>query len=642
MRNWLKSKEATKMGIIIVILCVVLSVQILGFFHFNKKLYNMSLDHTTQQVNELSFFVEKNFRLELNSHIRSLELIESQLSVTDQPCLKDIIHTLHSLHRSSDFRLMGVSNLDGVGVDSSGRNYTIHYPNIQDSIEKGNVYISNILKSENDTLVFIAVPLHIQGEISGILWGKYPLSNIMDTLEFTSDSYKYFQIIDDKGNYLLSTQTVFSLNEKHKYPHETIWEELECYEYRDGMSTEKIQQKVQNGERGNFYFEDGGEGRYVSFRPLGINNWYLFSVQEDEGLHEYVGHTRRIAVHLFILLTIGLLIIFGSIYNLIYTMYKKISMQNHEMERINIMFRAILAQTKNIPFTIDHKLKQVILYGYPSKNVMQRCTFSDMDTESMLKKGLLDKSSKQDYEKLYQSLIVENKRCDPVIIYCQMGDHKQWIRVSLTDELPENPYQMIGVLEDYSEHKKKELQIETHLDDIKKISKRSQIDFLTGVYNREAFLQKMQTALDATFTNEQTSALLIIDLDYFKEVNDTMGHGMGDFVLQKTATTLRNFFRKEDVVGRLGGDEFVVFAQNIRDVDAFKIRLKKLNHLLCKIYHKNGKSVTVSASIGIKITDAEHTTFNVLYEKADQALYNVKQRGRNDFRLYRDLQNKGS
>lgn len=117
-----------------------------------------------------------------------------------------------------------------------------------------------------------------------------------------------------------------------------------------------------------------------------------------------------------------------------------------------------------------------------------------------------------------------------------------------------------------------------------------------------------------------------------------MGHGMGDFVLQKTANTLCNFFRKDDIVGRLGGDEFMIFAQNIRNLTAFEQRIYELNHLLCKTYHKDGKSVSISASIGIMLTDETHRTFQALYEKADQALYQVKQAGRNGYRFYQKKQ----
>lgn len=636
MKNWFKSKEARKITVIILILCTVLIAQIIGFWRFNKKLYIMSLEHSMEQADELSVYVEKNLQLEIDRRVHVLQVIESQLQKEDELLSDSMIALLKDLYPTSGFKLMGISDLNGIGVDSSGSRYIISYSHIEDHIKNNEIYISNVLKNENETLIFIAIPLKVKNEIRGILWGKYPLTEAVCSIELTNDSYKYFQIIDDQGSYLLSSKNKFALSNALQNPVHNIWDELSKYEFDDGVSAQKIYESVQRKESDAFYFSDQEQGYYVSYRPLDINNWYLFSVQVDEGLHEYVGHTRRIATHFFVLLTVGLLTIFSVIYNLTYTMYKRIAKQNQEIQTINVMFRVTLEQTKNIPFTIDHEQKQVVLYGYPTKDVTQYCSFEVMQPENMIKRGLVDPNSIDAYRKLYQSMIVENKKCDPVVIYSQLGKEKKWLRVSITSNAQDNPDQLIGVLEDYTEHKEKELQIETHLDDIKKIEKKSQTDFLTHLYTREAFLEKLQSALDENTEHPQTNALLILDLDHFKEINDCMGHAMGDMVLQQAANTLQNYFRQGDLVGRLGGDEFVIFARNIQNLQAFEQRIKDLNNLLYRVYRKNGKSVPTSASIGIAYTTGEHETFENLYEKADQALYKVKKTGRNGYQIYSD------
>lgn len=634
MKKWFASNEAKKITVIILILCAALIIQITGVMHLNKKLYTMSLEHSVHQVEELSVYIEKALYIELEHHIHLLKMIATQFEKEDCLFSDKMCKHLEEVYHVTDFKLMGISDLDGNGIDFTGKKYDISYDHIREYMENNQVYISNVLKDKNETLIFIAVPLEIDGEISGILWGKHALADIIDNLKFPDTGHKYFQIIDDKGHYLLSSQNQFSLSNDPQHDVSNIWEEMESHQYPTGTSVEEIHEKVQKGETGNFYFEGNGQGCYVSYRPLEINNWYLFSVQEDDELHDFVYRTREIAGHFFLVLSIGLLAIFGVIYNLTYTMYKKIVKQNRDIQAINAMFRTTLQQTKNVPFSIDQNLKQISFYGYPTKDIVQRCSFEDMQPENMIRKGLLDKGSLEEYKKLYQCLILQKKKCDPTIIYSKMGGRKEWIRVSITSYDGSSTEPMIGVLENYGEQKEKELQIETHLDDIKRIQKKSKIDFLTNLYNREAFLEKIQVALDKEDDTRQLGAFLILDLDYFKEVNDCMGHGMGDIVLQKTANTLSNFFRKDDIVGRLGGDEFVIFAQNIRDVRAFERRIKELNRLLCKVYQKDGNSVQVSASIGIVLTDTNHATFNDLYEKADQALYKVKHTGRNAYQIY--------
>lgn len=634
MKKWFISKEAKKITTIILILCIVLVVQILGFLEFNKKLYDMSLEHSAQQVDELSTYIENNLYLELEHHIHILEVIESQLEKEDSLFSAGMAEQLKQVYSISDFQLMGVADLDGHGIDSSGNNYDISYDHIQEYIMDGEMYISNVLKDEDETLIFLAIPLRIKGEISGILWGKHALTELVADIDFTDDVYKYFQIVDDQGRYLLPSKNKFALAALSNHPNQTIWDELKQYEYPTGTSLQEVRTQVQHGKTGNFYCIGDDRGRHVNYRPLNINNWYLFSVQIDDGLHNYVHHTRHLAVKLFILLAIGLLAIFCAIYNLIYSMYKRLAQQNREVQAINAMFQSTLQQTKNIPFAIDHTLKQVVLYGYPSSDIVQHCSFTDMKPSNMLKKGLVDPSSLKEYQRLYQSLIIGKQKCDPAILYAHVGEKKDWIRVSITNDTLEGTEQMIGVLENYGEQKEKDLQIENHLDSLEKIEKKSQIDFLTKLYNRETFIKKVQFALSEASRRHQTCALLILDLDHFKEVNDCMGHGMGDVVLQQTATTLQNFFRKDDIVGRLGGDEFVVFAQNIKELPAFEQRIKKLNHLLCKSYRKDGKRIQVSASIGIMLTNESHLSFSSLYQKADQALYQVKESTRNGYRIY--------
>ncbi len=629
MKKWFKSKESKKITLIICILFSVLVAQIIGFLYFNKKLYDMSFKYTMQHIEELSVYVEQNFQLELERYIQTLQVTELQMDAPDK-----IINQLQKVHATSNFDMMGISDLNGHGVDSSGQAYHISYAHIREYIEKDEVYISNVLKNGNETLIFIAVPLKINQKICGILWGKCALRDIANNVQVLNDQYKYFQIIDDEGHYLFSSKSKFLLYPYTRYNGLNIWEEMKKSDYAGDMSIEKLHESVRKGESGIFYFAGDQAGRYISYRPLKINNWYLFSIQVEDGLHAYVAHTRQIIANFFILLTVGLSTIFGVIYHLIYTMYKKIAKQHSEIQTINVLFQASLEQTKNIPFMIDRKEKQIVLYGYPVKDVTQCCSFADMQPETLVTRGMLDVGSFEDYKQWYQQVIVEHKICDSVIIYTKIKEQKEWIRINIISKDQENTDQIIGVLEDYGEQKEKDKQIESHLHDIKKIQKKSEIDFLTSLYNREAFLKKTKLALYENTGKHQVGALLILDLDHFKEVNDIMGHGMGDIVLQHTANTLRGFFRQEDIVGRLGGDEFVVFAKNIKDIPAFEQRIQELNHLLDKNYQKDDCNIQLSASIGIMLTDENHTTFAALYEKADQALYQVKHTTKNGYRFY--------
>ena len=193
---------------------------------------------------------------------------------------------------------------------------------------------------------------------------------------------------------------------------------------------------------------------------------------------------------------------------------------------------------------------------------------------------------------------------------------------------------IIGVLENYDEQKEKEAEIEHHLKNINKIQKASQRDFLTGVYNREGLIQNIEKALKEDKNKQGVDAFFILDLDHFKEINDFLGHGTGDQVLQNTAKILDQCFRKEDIVGRLGGDEFVLLIRRIDRIEAVHRMAKKLNESLCNTYEKDGQRIQISASIGIALGQAETESFEKLYEKADEALYEVKREQKNGYKIY--------
>ena len=126
---------------------------------------------------------------------------------------------------------------------------------------------------------------------------------------------------------------------------------------------------------------------------------------------------------------------------------------------------------------------------------------------------------------------------------------------------------------------------------------------------------------------------MILDLDNFKVLNDTLLHKTGDKALQDVAQILTTFFRKEDVVCRLGGDEFVVFLKNISCANV-ESKLSILMEKLRLTYTQEDKSVTISASAGFAVAPASGATFQELYTAADQALYQAKHGGKSTFRQF--------
>ncbi len=150
-------------------------------------------------------------------------------------------------------------------------------------------------------------------------------------------------------------------------------------------------------------------------------------------------------------------------------------------------------------------------------------------------------------------------------------------------------------------------------------------DALTGLYNRKAFDIKIKSSLEKTRKAGEPHTLILLDVDRFKEINDTFGHVAGDKILQKVGQSLRETFRENDFLVRYGGDEFVVLVEGLTEDMARQRVMSFRKHLAKKrfVSHKKGE-ITISVSAGIAVSQPQDTPESLL-DRADQAMYAEKQ-----------------
>ncbi len=151
-------------------------------------------------------------------------------------------------------------------------------------------------------------------------------------------------------------------------------------------------------------------------------------------------------------------------------------------------------------------------------------------------------------------------------------------------------------------------------------------DHLTGLANRAVFIERLQDAVDVLDRNVGAAAVLFIDLDRFKVVNDSMGHICGDELLAQVAGRFRDSLRPADTIARLGGDEFGVLLQRVRSVDEAALAARRLHHSLIEPFLIEGGEVFVNASIGIALAEPG-TDALALLRDADSAMYQAKAAG---------------
>jgi len=164
-------------------------------------------------------------------------------------------------------------------------------------------------------------------------------------------------------------------------------------------------------------------------------------------------------------------------------------------------------------------------------------------------------------------------------------------------------------------------------------------DVLTGLPNRSLLNDRVERAIAGARRRADMVALLLIDLDHFKVVNDTMGHAVGDLLLQSVAARLRSFVRTSDTITRLGGDEFVILLTNIASMGDIITVAENFGTLLAVPIVIEERDYFVTASVGIAVFPDDGDTIDVLIKKADTAMYNAKESGRNGFQFFADEMN---
>jgi diguanylate cyclase (GGDEF)-like protein/PAS domain S-box-containing protein len=166
------------------------------------------------------------------------------------------------------------------------------------------------------------------------------------------------------------------------------------------------------------------------------------------------------------------------------------------------------------------------------------------------------------------------------------------------------------------------------------IRRMAHFDSLTSLPNRILLMDRLEQALAVSQRNQSKTAVIFMDLDHFKGINDTLGHHVGDMLLQQVAERVRASLREVDTVSRLGGDEFVMVLPELRHSDDAALIAQKLLRSLATEFIVAGERLGITPSLGISIHPDHGDDAGMLIRIADKAMYHAKQGGRNTFRFY--------
>lgn len=520
--------------------------------------------------------------------------------------------------RNVMFQRFGIADASGNAKVTNGEKINISSRQYFQECMKNKKASSEIKKSAliEEMICIIAVPILKDGEAIGVLYGCTDLKvfNIYENTILENEK-TYIQVIDPDGTYIVKEPSGI-LGKR-----DNIFDGLNRVESQ--TSLREIQEKVKNEEPTYIEISDGECRETVCFTPLKLNHWCVVTVMDQSRIANSIDYILGHDVYIMIIrVTVGVLLLSFLILYFSWQEKRQIEEFNERLLIDEKLFRIASEKSGVIIMSYIIKTKQLHFIN-PDMFGLKLPDKIDNAPENFV--HYLSDKNKNLHGELHTILKNmengEGKRTFFVTV--KHSDQEELIlRIQLTSLFGTNGEirQCIGVIEDATETQ--------HLRE------KADRDSLTGLYNRSYAVEKINGMLqEFSPAPECVHACVLMDLDNFKKLNDTLGHQKGDQALQDVANILRQHFREYDIVCRLGGDEFLIFVQNIpRNVIE-----KNIGSLLKKLtltYEKEEKKVCITVSAGIYLVKEPGHDFRELYQKADETLYRVKNSSKNGYRIY--------
>ncbi|MET0070861.1 MAG: EAL domain-containing protein [Candidatus Thiodiazotropha sp.] len=273
----------------------------------------------------------------------------------------------------------------------------------------------------------------------------------------------------------------------------------------------------------------------------------------------------------------------------------------------------MVTDADNIIKTVNPAFSRIT--GYSADEVIGQ-------SPSMLSSG---RHEEEFYEELWDSVL--HKRYWSGEIWNRRKDGSvfpEWLSIAAIPDDDGIAKEYVAVFSDISKHKENEEQIRYQAN----------YDALTGLPNRSLLSDRLEQAIGSALREKWMLAILFIDLDQFKMVNDTFGHVMGDELLQLVAERIGDCVRESDTVARFGGDEFVILLQDVTEMDAVANIATKVIDSITKVFTLYERDIYIGASVGITIFPDDAMNADSLLRNADMAMYQAKERGRNNYQFF--------
>lgn len=467
--------------------------------------------------------------------------------------------------------------------------------------------------------VVFCTPILTNGTVSGILEGMLKVNELTKIVEKWNYSKQGCVLLcHEDGDYITGSQI---FKEEIASEADDFSSYISYCTFDGDLDEEKIENKMLKRQNIEASYRFNGIEYTCVLNPCSFSDWYLCFIEKQSTLatKNFVISTK---VFLCLFATLALWIIFIG--------YHLIFVNRHEKCKEQLERYELLSELeKTIFFEYQFHPKKISFFG---------------DTEKMFGKELKPLLGESVYDvynyvhpddasirSRFHTFFDDNTSVFNAEIRIKRGEDYSWFHI--VGRLLKDPHvgynlKFIGKIENADQE----------ITDERNLIQRAENDLLTGVLNKKTMEEKIIKSLSGIKGNTR-QIFFMIDLDNFKNVNDKLGHIVGDKAIVDTAKRLSDIFKNNAYVGRLGGDEFAVLVKYdaFDDESLLEFIRKKADHV-CEVNRRtysNGEiDVSITSSVGVAIAPDQATDFETLYKMADKALYKSKNGGKNCYHIY--------
>lgn len=540
----------------------------------------------------------------------------------------NLINLLSTVSNTGHFSTVGLTYRGQKTLMSNGEEIDILDQDYYKRALEGEEVVEGpvVLPSSGRKVVILAKPLYKDEEVIGVVHEAYDLDNATKTLlaVLNMQQDRITMIADEKGDVIMGIGNGRQGNFYNFLKQEAIV----C-----SMSKQDLEKAIAKKESGAFYYTDiYGETQYVVFAPVDVNDWYTFQIVSGTNLladQQMLNKIARDTMGKYFLLICLCFIVIIYIWRQIEK--DRLKQINAEIEGL----RLTAGLMEGCMFEFDLKARKFLIVkntgdsaesDNTEKQVLEK--LSGFITDSIAKKNdsSLDRYFHEDDLPAVQKALTELKRAGRTVfqgrLHTSDGDY-HWYR-----------FYMAVVFDDKRQIKRvlgNVLDINDTQNKFARMQHKAERDPLTGIYNRAVFEKYVNEVL--ADSSKWQHAFFLLDIDDFKNVNDSRGHAFGDTVLCELTANLERSFRSSDLLGRIGGDEFAVLMCDITSMENALVKAGQI----CSLYTKGAakEGLKISCSIGMVFCESDDgAAFDDLYQKADSALYKAKGKGKNVFVVF--------